>query len=372
MPISNVPNSLTRRRAIGRVCSLRGVLIVAALLAYVAASRVCATAEEGRLAPNQYTSGSLVRNAFRSVVAKPNRATVQLLADDQPVAYGVVVESNGLVLSKASELRGELQCLLEDNRKVAASIVGIAVEHDLAMLKIEADKLPVIQWKKGAAPSVGSWLATTGLSDAPVAVGVASVPQREIPQQHGVLGVRVSEGQTGPLVSEVVPNSGAAKAGVLEGDVITHFAGTVVRDQQQLSSKIHQYCPGDRCRMHVLRQGNVHEMQVTLTRPLKSIFNRRAFQNNLGGELSNRRSGFPAVLQHDTVLTPSQCGGPLVDLTGKAVGINIARAGRTETHALPAATILSLIPDLKSGKLAPAAPRAPAPPRATKLEQGDE
>src|SRR5262249_11927645 len=45
------------------------------------------------------------------------------------------------------------------------------------------------------------------------------------------------------------------------------------------------------------------------------------------------------------------CGGPLVDLDGKTVGINIARAGRTETYAIPSEEVQALLADLKSGKL---------------------
>ena len=74
---------------------------------------------------------------------------------------------------------------------------------------------------------------------------------------------------------------------------------------------------------------------------------------SLGSELSLKRTGFPTILQHDTVIKPKDCGGPLVDLDGKTVGINIARAGRTETYAIPAEDIQKLLPDLKSGKLAP-------------------
>ena len=78
--------------------------------------------------------------------------------------------------------------------------------------------------------------------------------------------------------------------------------------------------------------------------------------NQLGGPLSEHRTGFPTVLQHDTALRPEDCGGPLVDLDGKAVGINIARAGRTESYAVPAEEVQRLLPDLKSGKLAPRPP----------------
>ena len=53
--------------------------------------------------------------------------------------------------------------------------------------------------------------------------------------------------------------------------------------------------------------------------------------------------GFQRVLQHDTVLEPEDCGGPLVDLEGRVVGVNIARAGRIETLAIPAREVQALI-----------------------------
>jgi serine protease Do len=61
--------------------------------------------------------------------------------------------------------------------------------------------------------------------------------------------------------------------------------------------------------------------------------------------------GFPSVLQHDTVLRPNECGGPLVDLDGRAVAINIARAGRVASFGVPAEVVVPLIESLKSSKL---------------------
>src|SRR5205823_2932727 len=52
---------------------------------------------------------------------------------------------------------------------------------------------------------------------------------------------------------------------------------------------------------------------------------------------------------------PSQCGGPLVGLQGKALGLNIARAGRVVSYAVPSDVVVGLLSDLKSGKLAPSA-----------------
>src|SRR5207244_2687877 len=47
------------------------------------------------------------------------------------------------------------------------------------------------------------------------------------------------------------------------------------------------------------------------------------------------------------------CGGPIVDLNGRVIGINICRAGRTESWAVPGEVVLPLLADLMSGKLAP-------------------
>ncbi|NOZ38750.1 MAG: serine protease, partial [Planctomycetes bacterium] len=69
----------------------------------------------------------------------------------------------------------------------------------------------------------------------------------------------------------------------------------------------------------------------------------------LGSSLSQRRFGFPSAFQHDTVIKPSDCGGPVVDLDGKVVGFNLARAGRTETYAIPADVVAGLIEEMKRG-----------------------
>ena len=82
----------------------------------------------------------------------------------------------------------------------------------------------------------------------------------------------------------------------------------------------------------------------------KSDFDRGSFQNAMGGALSGRRTGFPMVIQHDTVIRPADCGGPLVDLEGRVLGVNIARAGRVETWALPGDVAMKVFQDLKAGK----------------------
>ena len=60
------------------------------------------------------------------------------------------------------------------------------------------------------------------------------------------------------------------------------------------------------------------------------------------GELSPRRSGFPCVIVHDGVLRREECGGPVVDVSGKIVGINIARAARHATYTIPTSRVTGI------------------------------
>jgi hypothetical protein len=67
--------------------------------------------------------------------------------------------------------------------------------------------------------------------------------------------------------------------------------------------------------------------------------------------VSLRKDDFPTVFEHDTPLLIQECGGPIVGLDGKSLGINIAPVGPHGCMALPADCIQRLLPDLKSGKL---------------------
>ncbi len=306
-----------------------------------------------RLPPEQLKDGKAVRNAFKSVVAESSRSTVRVLSEGKEVALGAIVGADGWVLTKASVLKSKLACRFKDERLLDARFVGIHKDFDLAMLKVEAADLPTVHWADGKDPAVGAWLATPGTGEVPIAVGIVSVGRRKIPPQRGVLGISIAEDKPGPRITHVFPNSGADKAGLKVGDIITQVAGKVVKTSVALAAKLKTLRPGDSLTLRVMRGDERVDLQATLSYPLTSILNRGMLQNRIGGELSMRRAGFPVALEHDTVLRPQDCGGPVVDLSGDCIGINIARAGRTETFAVPAGDVVGLIEKLKSGKLAP-------------------
>jgi S1-C subfamily serine protease len=88
------------------------------------------------------------------------------------------------------------------------------------------------------------------------------------------------------------------------------------------------------------------DFDVALGAPEDIFF--RFGRGRLSGPLSRRRDSFPSAIQHDSVLSPSLCGGPVVDLAGKVVGINIARADRIATYATPADVVKKVLDKLRS------------------------
>jgi len=305
-----------------------------------------------------------VLTAFREVVARPSQSAVRVQCDGKDAALGTVVAADGWVLTKASELKGKTTVKLKDGRELEARVVGVHPDFDLAMLKVEATGLTPAAWAESKTAPVGFWVASAGTGEEPVAVGVVSVAARKAdsrsgprmpPPNSGYLGIALETVAQGAKVSQVMPGTGAAKAGLKVNDVVVALAGRAIKDHDSLIKSIQNYKPGDKVTLKVKRGDEELEFKAELgKRPL----DRGSFQNMMGSTLSTRRTGFPTFLQHDSVIKPNDCGGPLVDLDGKVIGINIARAGRTESYAVPAEAIQPLLNDLKSGKFAP--PPAPA------------
>ncbi|MEM9187515.1 MAG: trypsin-like peptidase domain-containing protein [Planctomycetota bacterium] len=303
--------------------------------------------------------GPYVRGAFKEVIAEAGEATVRVRSDGRTVALGGIVGPDGWVLTKASRLKGRLTALLRDKREFDARIVGVDREHDLAVLKIDAKELPSLKLSGETGIMAGAWVATPGLDPVPVAVGVVSVLPRKIPHRPGILGVQLGDGErgdpAGALVLKVFADSGAEAAGVLVNDVITRVNGQRVKSRADLIREVRRFSPLDQVDLELQRGEKKVIVTATLSGAVKNMFpqSRSQYQNSLGSELSQRRFGFPIALQHDAVLKPNECGGPLVNLDGEVIGFNIARAGRTESYAIPTKTVLPLMYKLMSGEQAP-------------------
>jgi serine protease Do len=296
---------------------------------------------------------------FQPVVARPSQSTVEVICKDRTVALGTIVKADGLILTLASELDGTPTVRLSDGRRLEAKVVGREGRFNLALLKVDAQGLTPVEWKPSKEVAVGSWAVSVGTGKNPVAVGVVSVPMRKInlskggsagPDNKGYLGVNLAPGADRVQIVAVSKGSGADKAGMKAGDIIIGVAGKDVTDGDSLQSIMKDLKLGDKVDVKVRRGESELDLKITLgPRPLSN----NEKQNLMGGKLSKVKSGFPVILQHDSVVKPDECGGPLVDLEGKTIGINVARAGRTESYAIPTEAVLPLLDELIAGKHGP-------------------
>lgn len=324
--------------------------------------------------------------AFRDVVADARKSVVRVLGDGKQVALGTVVEADGWIVTKASELKEKVVVRLSDDRELPAQVVNTNEAFDLAMLKVEAKGLTPVRWRTSSEAPVGFWVASVGPSETPVAVGVVSVaarkgPVRSAPSANsGYLGIGLDNADRGAKVIDLTRGSPADKAGLKVNDVVFSFNGKTIKDSEGLISLVQQHKPGDVVTLRIRRGDDEQDVKVTLGKRPAEPSGRGDMQNSMGSELSKRRDGFPVFLQHDTVLKPNECGGPLVDLDGRTIGVNISRTGRTDSYAIPAEAIQPLLRDLKTvavvQKEAPAAstvtPERLAAARATLQRAEDE
>ncbi|HYE21872.1 MAG TPA: S1C family serine protease [Tepidisphaeraceae bacterium] len=303
---------------------------------------------------------------FRDVVRGPGEAVVRIKTDGKDIALGTVVGVDGQILTKHSELPvGKSPVVkLRDGRELQAKVTAVDSKLDLAMLKIEATGLKVAEFADSKVAVVGNLLAAPGPDQDPVAVGVVSVAARAVkprdlpssipPKDSGFLGVGLEEAEGGAKIMSVLGNSAAEKAGLKINDVVFLIADTAIIDTETMINTIQHHKPGEVVAIKIKRDGKEQELQVTLGQrpPEDPRAARRDYQNKLGSELSNRRGGFPAILQSDMVVKPTDCGGPVVDLDGRVIGLSIARAGRTESYVLPGELVKKAVDEMKAGRVA--------------------
>lgn len=311
-----------------------------------------------------------VKTAFREVVAPTADSVVWVLSAGTQVAHGSIVDASGLVLTKASELKGDLTCQLADGKRLHAKQVSRDVLNDLALLQLEDVKQPLtpLRWRQSPI-GVGSWVVSVGMGQLPMGTGVVSNTPRRIPRHIPYLGVMMESVDQQVVIMNVLDDSAADSAGLEAGDIVVEVDGRRTPSQRSVQQAIRRHRPGDTIVLKIQRKKDGEESEGGAkdsgdadastesavefeSLELKAVLGDREEANGeqakLGGPLSTRRGGFPLALQHDTILEPKDVGGPLVDLNGETVGINIARAGRVETYALPASEVQALLTQLKA------------------------
>lgn len=324
---------------------------------------------QSSLSGDQRMNGKGVEGAFEAQRKILQQRSAAIYMGRKSVGYACIMSPDGHLLTKRSELfdfdaktkksvlRKNLNVIIDKEKFDKISLIASDIEWDLAIIKVEAENLTPTEWAEASEIDQGTWVVTNGSTSQArrrLNIGIISANAREIKGEIPVLlGVVLKEkdDKGGVEIMRVSKASGAEAAGVLVGDIFKKFGGVEITEREQILDIIRDKQPGDFVEVELLRG----EEKLTIQMELKA---RKDVQGNLvkpksrsdqmSGDYSERRASFPMVLQHDIDQSSRQMGGPLLNLEGKAVGINIARANRAESFAIPAKEAQQVYKDMLS------------------------
>jgi len=292
---------------------------------------------------------------------------------------GVILTPDGYIVTNnhVVENASKIEVILSDRRKVSATVIGKDPNTDLALIKVDANNLPVVKMGNSDNVQIGEWVLAVGFPldlQTTVTAGIVSAKARSIgilarsqpteedyeeyqrtgkiptnssiesyiqtdaainPGNSGgalinangeLIGINAAiASQTGmnvgygfaipvnlakkilddfkkygavkrgyigvsfvPLdadqaeklevkdisglyVSEVLPNSGAAAAGLRKGDIIKKVGDVEIYDSPDLQEKIGRLSPGDKVQLTYLREGQLKNVNVTLKGETKDV-----------------------------------------------------------------------------------------------------
>lgn len=297
-------------------------------------------------------TGDKVTSAFepqRQVIQKISAVIIQ---GRKQVTYGLVVSADGYILTKASEIEGitNLEVRIDTEVFKTVEVAMVDPRWDVALVKVDAQDLVVPEYAEKSDLPQGSWVIVNGAAiktKRRVNAGVISANAREImPAGGAVLGVVLKEDKGKLIIGEVSEGSGAQKGGLKEGDRIVSVDGNKLDKTEALMEVLVEMLKdkkaGNKVVVRVMRDKEELDLEIVLS-SRKELFPEMDRNDMMSGAVSERRSGFPRVIQHDVLGNRSTMGGPVLNFEGKVIGMNIARANRAETFAIPVEELRDLI-----------------------------
>ena len=111
--------------------------------------------------------------------------------ESQSLGSGFIVSADGYIISNNHVVREADQIVvrLSDRRQFTAKVVGTDERSDIALLKIDAQDLPVARLARGKELNVGEWVLAIGSPfgfDYSVTAGIVSAKGRALPRENYV------------------------------------------------------------------------------------------------------------------------------------------------------------------------------------------
>jgi S1-C subfamily serine protease len=324
-------------------------------------------------------------NELRKTLSAAQRSTVEILSDGKVLALGLIVDRDGLVLTKRTELSGpggprQLTCRLANGRRLRPQVLAASREHDLALLKVPAKGLRAVAWGKPVQLRVGQLIASLGPGAGPLHYGVVGALKVKNPATKGYLLISVKpapRGSPGVVFTRFLPSGlpidEELRGWLRAGDLITHLNGVSTASAEELvrardkCTRAADVLAGEWLELTARREGKALKVYLPLLDSPVQVFQRSkvpmiGFPGGAKSALGKcacwnaRMNGFPNVFSHDGAIAHDRCGGPVVDRSGQVIGINIARADPVQTFAIPSDVVQKVVAELKALSLKKSGP----------------
>ena len=293
-----------------------------------------------------------VHAALAALVEPLLPSIAEVFVDSRAVGFALAVDASGHYIAKDSDvgdLSNDVALSMPDGVTVAVQRVARDRSLDLVLLRSAEESVPV-EWASDSEVALGEIVVSVGRDVEPLSWGVRALDQRVAGRGDvtaAYLGVGVREltdeerqargVEKGAMVSAVLPGSAAARSRLEVGNIVTSIAGQSVTNADEVGRSVRGHAAGDVVEIRAIDgSGSERTLRTRLgVRPLQS----GPQASTPAYPASRRSSGFGTVLQHDSAIAANRMGGPVVDLDGRVVGMNIARVDRTKTYALPAQAV---------------------------------
>jgi len=128
---------------------------------------------------------------FKRFIPRPPGGATFCEFENKSLGSGFIINGDGYILTNAHVVDGadEVTVRLTDKREFKAKIIGTDKRTDVALLKIDANGLPVVKLGEPAQLKVGEWVVAIGSPfgfDNSVTAGIVSAKGRSLPQENYV------------------------------------------------------------------------------------------------------------------------------------------------------------------------------------------
>ncbi len=299
----------------------------------------------------QREKASLAR-VLNPLIERVRSGEVEVLSlEGKRLASGVVLTHGGKVLTSGSAIAGSKAKVRVGNEVREAKVIKRFPRYDLAVLSFDAKGCAIkpVDFYSKRLP-LGRLVTSLGGDGVLRGLGVVGVESRSL-EKVGYFGSRTRTAKEAILLSLVGKEGPAARAGLQTGDHVVSIDGKKADHLLIFLGVLRGKSKEEKVGLSVIRDGEKMRFSVVLDeRVRKDPFLRVPDMKPYLGVVSKKTSGFAMVFQHDVPILPEECGGGVYDMEGRCVGVNLSRASRSRTYAIPSVVLIKLLEERKERK----------------------